>query len=70
MWGNRGDKMLRWRSPEKKRRSQSEILECGATEGNEMLGWSTKKREGQWAEMLECGATKGNVMLRWRNSEM
>ena len=46
------------------------MLECGATEGNEMLGWSPEKREGQRAEMLECGATKGNVMLRWRNSEM
>ena len=62
--------MLRWRSPEKKRRSTAEMLECGATEGNEMLGWSPEKREGQRAEMMECGATKRNMMLRWRNSEM
>ena len=35
------------------------MLECGATEGNEMLGWSPEKREGQRAKMLECGATAG-----------
>ena len=37
-----------------------EMLQCGATEGNEMLGWrSPDKREGQWSEMFECRATGG-----------
>lgn len=35
MWGNRGNKMLGWRSPGKRVGHWAEMLECGATGGRD-----------------------------------
>lgn len=44
--GRRGEEMLGWRRPEKREGQRAEILECGVTGRDKMLGWRSSEMQG------------------------